>query len=45
MNKLVYVVVKYGVVGFIKVIVFENVGIGIIVNVICLGWVWMVLVE
>lgn len=43
--KFVYVVVKYGIVGLIKIVVLEVVEQGIIVNVICLGYVWMLLVE
>lgn len=43
--KLVYVVVKYGIVGLIKVVVLEGVEYGICCNVICLGYVYMLLVE
>lgn len=44
-EKLVYVVVKYVVVGLIKIVVLEIVCSGIICNVICSGWVLILLVQ
>lgn len=43
--KFVYVIVKYGVIGLIKIIGFEIVCEVIICNVICFGYVLMLLVE
>lgn len=43
--KLVYVVVKYGMVGLMKIVVLEIVEYGVMCNVICLGYVMMFLVE
>lgn len=43
-GKVGYNSVKYGVIGLIKVVVLECVCDGIIVNVLCLGYVDMLLV-
>lgn len=44
-GKVVYNLVKYGFIGLIKVVVFEVVDFGIIVNVLCFGYVDILFVR
>lgn len=43
--KLVYVVVKYGLLGFFKIIVLEIGDCDVIINIVCFVYVKMLLVE
>lgn len=43
--KLVYIVVKYGLIGFVKIMVFEIGDVNIMINIVCLVYVKMLFVE
>lgn len=43
--KFVYVVVKYGLLGFVKIIVFEIGDCDVIINIFCFVYVKILLVE